>query len=1050
MERNHAHRFVTVEYLLAFIFCGAVVGETLSLSLIVSYAGTAIVGKLYLINAAVLLFVPLLFFRYIDKINRGKLLSRLLAVTVIIVLAILTFNQFADSSDSFAGKIIVLLYPVAYLSKTVLFLTFWTFLNDIYTLQESKKRFPVISAWGFGGALTGVLIARVLLTVVSTQIVMVIWIAVYTVAWFYTKKIGAMYFRLMRPAEEIPGFRKSYFGVKDLWNINLVKVLAFLYFGTFVAVFSQDFLFWKICSQWFATAEQLASFQFSFYLIHAMVTILLLRFALPNIIRKVGFTRILYGLPIVFFMGGALLFVASRYGMSWLILPLFTVIQFFRHVFFEITFAPSYQMFFAAIVKEQRGRAKTFLEGVVKPCAMLTSGLILVAGSDKSVTVLPVMTLCGLGLCVVVYVLRHIYRTTIASDSMVSFDMEEIIDGAGRHEDVSTYRLIEKYALSKDSDMRIVAVHLLKRLGTVPALKMVEKIYARDPDVRLREMIARSMDVFYGYQTKPFIEQLLNEQNPRIRANVIYAINQMHCNWKKHLKSTIAPLLFEPNRRVQLEAARYMWRYGSAHEKIMVVNFLKNLLGSRNADRKSAGLYLAGSIQVSGWEQELIDNLEMVPLQVYRKSIEVIFTKASEPIRQKTLMIIDTLSREHLTIAGEVFRNGDRQLWDTLTAFVPYARSRRLLFEMIAGLRRIARSIRASGGKTVMGSEPGNAIRRWIIKELRGVYQDAVYFQWYVDRHGRDDSIAMLEGVLRERQLRLCSWALAAMSLLDTGGLLAGSDENAASDMTSESSDLVELLESMPQEKIVMFILPILKQGTWEECAKIGRTHFSDGLKNFGRWGIYPFLKSENRLVVLSALYVCGKKYTLYKDGTRVLEALEMLTHSPNELVSSAAMDLLERKNGGGMSRGKALELLDNMLFIKKTPLFHNISADKLLRVVEITKLVSYEDGELISEAGRVADQLYIVKSGCIRIESDFNGIMAPAGLVRPGESWGESGLFSRSIRNVSAVSQGLSSIFIVKREDIRRLIKEIPDIGLNMLEVMGRRLLKRGEQVER
>ena len=37
---------------------------------------------------------------------------------------------------------------------------------------------------------------------------------------------------------------------------------------------------------------------------------------------------------------------------------MFVVVQFFRHVAFENAFSPIYQMFFAAIEKEKRGRAK--------------------------------------------------------------------------------------------------------------------------------------------------------------------------------------------------------------------------------------------------------------------------------------------------------------------------------------------------------------------------------------------------------------------------------------------------------------------------------------------------------------------------------------------------------------------------------------------------------------------------------------------------------------------------------------------------------------------
>ncbi|MBN1576645.1 MAG: cyclic nucleotide-binding domain-containing protein [Chitinispirillaceae bacterium] len=1049
MKGIDPHRFITVEYLLAFLFCGAVVGETISLSIVVTTAGPDIIGNLYLVNASVLLLVPLLFFRYIDRINRSTLLGTLLLVTISAITLLFVAAQLFHTPVFAVNNIIVLLYPVAYLSKTVLFLTFWTFLNDIYSIQEAKKRFPVIAAWGFGGALCGVFIARLLITVVSAQTVIMLWIMVYLVAWLYTKEIGPRFVKRLQPGEEITGAKKSFFGVGDLLSVRLIRTMAVFYFVTFITVFSVDFLFWKKCFEWFRTSESVASFQFSFYLIHATATIVLLRYALPKVIGRVGFTRILYGLPVVFIIGGGGLFIANAHALSRLMLPLFIVIQFFRYVFFEITFAPSYQMFFAAFAKERRGRAKTLLDGIVKPAAIFASGIVLVSCNNR-LDVLSAMIVCnGVLLCSIVYFLRRVYRTTIMHESGAPLEIGTIIEEAGQREDGELYQLIGNYAQTKEFDLRAVAIHLLKQLGTDQALAMLQKIYDREHDIRLKEMIARSMSVFFGYQTKPFIERLLHENNRRIRANTIYALNRMHCNWKRHLKEIIAPLLFENNRRIQLEAARFLWWYGSSHERNTVLHFLQNLLDSQNTDRRSAGLYLAGSIKAPGWESTLLTNLNTASLQVYSKSIEILFKNASEEVVQKTLDKIDSLSRRHISAAGKILEAEGRRLWETLATFLPRARNRRLIFEIVACLSKIADTIRASGASIHLEKEVIEVLQQWILKELELVYRDAYHFNRFVETDRRIPSWKILESALREKQTRLCIWALSAMVLSDTKGIMLWRHTEMNINEIEHRNDLIEVFESVSQEKTGSLVLPLLKQESWDTLSKIGKTHFHFNY-NHPPDALCTFLTSENTVTALSALSVVEKKLKEYSINNDIEEALGMLVHKKNELIASAAQNLLERKNGAAISRGKAFELLENVLFIKQTSLFHTISADKLLRLVEIARLVVYQQGEVVSTEGKVADQLYIVKSGGMRVEKTIDGGRVLVAVVKPGETYGEIGLFSRAVRETSATAQEKSEIYIIKGSDIRRLIKETPEVALRLLESVSKRLFQSGEMTEK
>ncbi|NLE01060.1 MAG: hypothetical protein GX640_14430, partial [Fibrobacter sp.] len=167
-------------FLLAFIFCGAIIGETVSQSLIVASLGSSVLSRLYLINGVLLLGLPLLFFTRIDKTDRGRLLSRQLFYTIAILsIALVLIFISSTYKLKWAKVFLAVLYPVSYLSKTILFLTFWTFANDLFSTSESKKVFPAIAAWGFGGGLAGACLARLLVTFSSAETLIILWILSY-------------------------------------------------------------------------------------------------------------------------------------------------------------------------------------------------------------------------------------------------------------------------------------------------------------------------------------------------------------------------------------------------------------------------------------------------------------------------------------------------------------------------------------------------------------------------------------------------------------------------------------------------------------------------------------------------------------------------------------------------------------------------------------------------------------------------------------------------------------------------------------------------------
>jgi len=67
--------------LLFFLLGGVIVGETVSLTMVVTAFGPGVLGKLFFVNGLLLLLLPPLFFNRIDTINRGTFLTAQFCVT---------------------------------------------------------------------------------------------------------------------------------------------------------------------------------------------------------------------------------------------------------------------------------------------------------------------------------------------------------------------------------------------------------------------------------------------------------------------------------------------------------------------------------------------------------------------------------------------------------------------------------------------------------------------------------------------------------------------------------------------------------------------------------------------------------------------------------------------------------------------------------------------------------------------------------------------------------------------------------------------------------
>ena len=128
--------------------------------------------------------------------------------------------------------------------------------------------------------------------------------------------------------------------------------------------------------------------------------------------------------------------------------------------------------------------------------------------------------------------------------------------------------------------------------------------------------------------------------------------------------------------------------------------------------------------------------------------------------------------------------------------------------------------------------------------------------------------------------------------------------------------------------------------------------------------------------------------------------------------------------------------------FLKSIPYF---SALGLAELESIRKLVfekTADRGEMLSLEGEPVDNLYFVASGVVKVfKTSTEGKEQILSIVRPGESLNDVPIFDGGPNPVSAQAMGPVLLYGIKKNDIEAILRDHPQVALNVIKVLTRRV---------
>jgi CRP/FNR family transcriptional regulator len=141
----------------------------------------------------------------------------------------------------------------------------------------------------------------------------------------------------------------------------------------------------------------------------------------------------------------------------------------------------------------------------------------------------------------------------------------------------------------------------------------------------------------------------------------------------------------------------------------------------------------------------------------------------------------------------------------------------------------------------------------------------------------------------------------------------------------------------------------------------------------------------------------------------------------------------------------------ETVALLSRVPVFADLDADDVGRVAEVAVPRSFEAEQVVFREGDDSDTCYIVRSGHARaVRSHSDGRTITLASFGPGDIFGELAMFDDERRSATVEAVDDLEVVAVLGTDMRRLVRQHPDIAAKLLIAVTSRLRDTNERLTR
>jgi CRP/FNR family transcriptional regulator len=128
--------------------------------------------------------------------------------------------------------------------------------------------------------------------------------------------------------------------------------------------------------------------------------------------------------------------------------------------------------------------------------------------------------------------------------------------------------------------------------------------------------------------------------------------------------------------------------------------------------------------------------------------------------------------------------------------------------------------------------------------------------------------------------------------------------------------------------------------------------------------------------------------------------------------------------------------------FLKSILYFAGLSPAELESIRKLVFEKTVGRGEMVLLEGEPAENLYFVASGAVKVfKTSAEGKEQILSIVRPGESFNDVPIFDGGPNPASVRAMGPVILYGIKKQDMKAILRDHPQIALNVIKVLARRV---------
>lgn len=142
---------------------------------------------------------------------------------------------------------------------------------------------------------------------------------------------------------------------------------------------------------------------------------------------------------------------------------------------------------------------------------------------------------------------------------------------------------------------------------------------------------------------------------------------------------------------------------------------------------------------------------------------------------------------------------------------------------------------------------------------------------------------------------------------------------------------------------------------------------------------------------------------------------------------------------------------MDTKELLGRVPLFSDLDANELDRVVSVAVPRSFPPGVRVFHEGDDSDACYVVRAGDLRVTREHSdGRAITLATVAEGDFFGELAMLDGGTRSASVETISDCELIALPARDMRRVIAKNGDIAAKLIVALTRRLRETNERVAR